>query len=52
MTSIITYVDADGVVISEAEHVARVREKYMKNPPAGYASEEIKNIGDEDLLDM
>ena len=52
MTSIITYVDADGVVISEAEHIAQVREKYMKKPPAGYTSEEIKNMGDEDLLDM
>ena len=52
MTSIITYVDADGVVISDAEHVAQVREKYMKNPPAGYTSEEIKNMGDEDLLAM
>lgn len=52
MTSIITYVDADGVVISEAEHIARVREKYMKKPPAGYTSEEIKNMGDEDLLAM
>ena len=52
MTSIITYVDADGVVISEAEHIARVREKYMKKPPAGYTSEEIKNMGVVDLLDM
>lgn len=29
MTSIITYVDADGVLVSEAERAARVREKYM-----------------------
>ncbi|MFR2563707.1 MAG: hypothetical protein ACLS8Q_02240 [Anaerovoracaceae bacterium] len=39
-------------MISEAEHIARVREKYMKKTPAGYTSEEIKNMGDEDLLDM
>lgn len=34
------------------EHIARFREKYMKKPPAGYTSEEIKNMGDKDLLDM
>ena len=49
---IVTYVDPDGTVYSEQEHLERIREKYIKNPPAGYTAKEIKNMGDEDLLDM
>ena len=50
--SVKTYIDPDGTVHSEKEYVEIVREKYTQNPPAGYTSEEIQEMGDEDLLDM
>lgn len=50
-TSIITYI-VDGVQMSESEFAQIVREKYMKNPPIGYSSEEISHMKDSDILDM
>ena len=49
---IVQYIDADGVVYTEQEHLEIIRIKYVTNPPAGYTAEEIRNMGDEDLLDM
>ena len=34
------------------EVVAKVRKKYMDNPPEGYTKEDIKRMRDDDLLDM
>ncbi len=46
----------DGEWISEKEYIKReskrLRDKYVKNPPIGYTSEEISRMRDEDLLDM
>jgi len=50
--SVVNYIDPDGTVHSEQEHLQRIRKKYVKNPPPGYTAEEIKHMGDEDLLDM
>ena len=30
----------------------RLRNKYIKNPPEGMTAEDIKNMSDDDLLDM
>ena len=32
--------------------VAKLREKYMQNPPAGYTRREIERMRDNDILDM
>lgn len=34
------------------EDVEELRKKYMHNPPEGYTAEEIKNMSNEDILDM
>lgn len=33
-------------------HTEELRAKYIKNPPEGMNSEDIKNMSDDDLLDM
>ena len=33
-------------------HIAELREKYIKNPPEGMTSDEIRRMRDNDLLDM
>lgn len=38
--------------MTEEQHLAELREKYMKNPPEGMTSSEVKKMSDEDLLDM
>lgn len=30
----------------------QLRAKYMKNPPEGMTAEDIRNMSDDDLLDM
>ena len=30
----------------------KLRKKYMDNPPEGLSSEDIRNMSDDDLLDM
>ena len=30
----------------------KLREKYIKNPPEGMTSKDIRSMSDEDLLDM
>lgn len=32
--------------------IERLRNKYIQNPPEGMTSEDIKNMSDDDLLDM
>ncbi|MCL2865199.1 MAG: hypothetical protein FWE25_06645 [Lachnospiraceae bacterium] len=36
----------------QQKHVEELRNKYLKNPPEGITSNDIKNMSDEDLLDM
>ena len=38
--------------ITEAELAKELREKYIKNPPEGMTSEEVRTISDDELLDM
>ena len=38
--------------VTEAELAKELREKYIKNPPEGMTSEEVRTISDDDLLDM
>lgn len=38
--------------VTEAELAKELREQYIKHPPEGMASEEIRNMSDDDLLDM
>lgn len=35
-----------------ANHAEELRKKYIKNPPDGLTAKEIKNMSDEQLLDM
>ena len=34
------------------ENVEELRKKYMENPPEGYSKDNIKNMSDNDILDM
>ncbi len=34
------------------KHAEELRKKYMKNPPEGMTSNEIRSMSEEDLLDM
>lgn len=38
--------------ITEAELAKELREQYIKNPPEGMISDEVRDMDDEDLLDM
>jgi len=38
--------------VTEAELAKELREKYIKNPPEGMTSEEVRTMSDDDLLDM
>ena len=38
--------------VTEAELAKELREQYMKNPPEGMTSDEVRNMSDDDLLDM
>lgn len=38
--------------ITEAQLAKELREQYIQNPPEGMTSEEVRNISDDDLLDM
>ena len=33
-------------------HTEELRNKYIQNPPEGMTSDDIKNMSDDDLLDM
>ena len=49
--SIVTYT-VKGVTYTEAEYAKLIREKYIKDPPLGVTSKEIKEMSDDALLDM
>ena len=34
------------------KHTEELRTKYMKDPPEGMTAEDIRNMSDDDLLDM
>ena len=38
--------------ITEAELAKELRERYMQNPPEGMTSDDVRDMSDEDLLDM
>lgn len=38
--------------ITEAQLAKELREKYMKNPPEGMTSAEVRSMSDDELLDM
>ena len=38
--------------ITETELAKELREQYIKNPPEGMTSDEVRDMDDEDLLDM
>ena len=38
--------------MTEKELAKQLREKYIKNPPEGMTSKDIKRMSDNDLLDM
>ena len=38
--------------ITEAELAKELREQYIKNPPEGMTSDEVRDTSDDDLLDM
>jgi len=38
--------------ITEAQLAKELREKYMKNPPEGMTSAEVRSMTDDELLDM
>ena len=38
--------------VTEAEPAKELREQYIKHPPEGMTSEEIRHMSDDDLLDM
>ena len=37
---------------TEKELVKKLREKYTKNPPEGMTSRDIRNMNEDELLDM
>ena len=38
--------------ITDAELAKELREQYIKNPPEGMTSDEVRDMSDDDLLDM
>ena len=38
--------------ITEAQLAKELREKYIKNPPEGMTSAEVRSMSDDELLDM
>lgn len=38
--------------VTEAELAKELREQYIKNPPEGMTSDEVRDMSDDDLLDM
>ena len=41
-----------GTAMASKELIAKLREKYIQNPPEGMSANEIREMDDEDLLDM
>ena len=36
----------------DSNQLAELREQYIKNPPEGMTSKDVRSMSDEDLLDM
>ena len=45
-------VEGELIIMDEKELVEKLRKNYIANPPEGISPEEIKEMGDSDLLDM
>lgn len=41
-----------GLILTNADQIAKLRDKYMKNPPEGMTPELVKDMPDYALLDM
>jgi hypothetical protein len=44
--------ETEAATINNKEHVEKLRQKYMEKPPEGMTPSLIKNMSDNDLLDM
>lgn len=42
----------EGKEVAKKEFAAKLREKYMQNPPAGYTRREIERMRNQDILEM
>lgn len=42
----------DQEFIAEEELLPIIRKQYIENPPEGYTADDIKQMSNEDLLDM
>ena len=51
-TTIILYLFIGGLHIEDKQLVAKLRKKYIENPPEDMTPELVKNMSDSDLLDM
>lgn len=49
--SIVHYIIGDEV-FTEVEYAQIKRDKYIKSPPEGYTSDEIREMSDDAILDM
>ena len=49
--SIVHYI-LDDEVFTEAEYAELIRDKYIKTPPEGYTSDDIRAMSADSLLDM
>lgn len=38
--------------MNDKQLVEKLRQKYMQNPPEGMTTSQVKNMSDDDLLDM
>lgn len=41
-----------GYLTMEKERIEKLRQLYIQNPPEGMTPEDIRNMSDDDLLDM
>lgn len=44
--------EKNGVLPMTKQQIEELRQKYMQNPPEGMSKKLIKNMSDDDLLDM
>lgn len=43
---------AEAVTMDTSNQIAELRKKYIANPPEGMTPDDVKNMRDNDLLDM
>jgi hypothetical protein len=54
-TIYVSYIEAEAITIkrvTEAELAKELRIKYIQNPPEGVTSDEVRDMSDDELLDM